>query len=137
MAEKKGNTDDIPRHLPPKGSDTSRQELLYDPNIPTPSHSEHARTMVSRIGTGTLCTLSTDPAGYPYGSFVTFALHEDEPIFLISALAEHTKNLQDSPEASLLIAEAGEGNPLALGRTTLIGRCEKMAGSRSRKSSGQ
>ena len=127
MAEKKGNTDDIPRHLPPKGSDTSRQELLYDSNIPTPSHSEHARTMVSRIGTGTLCTLSTDPAGYPYGSFVTFALHEDEPIFLISALAEHTKNLQDSPEASLLIAEAGEGNPLALGRTTLIGRCEKMA----------
>ena len=127
MAAKKPNQDDIPRHLPPKGSDTRNQELLYDIDIPTPSHSEHARTMVSKIGTGALCTVSTDPAGYPYGSFVTFALHEDEPIFLISGLAEHTKNLQKSPESSLLIAEAGEGNPLALGRTTLIGKCERMA----------
>ncbi|MBE45702.1 MAG: hypothetical protein CMB02_03515 [Euryarchaeota archaeon] len=127
MVGEKEEQDKIPRHLPPKGSDTSSQELLYDTNIPTPSHSEHARTMVSTIGTGTLCTLSTDPDGYPYGSFVTFALHENEPIFLISALAEHTKNLQVSPESSLLIAEAGEGNPLALGRTTLIGKCEKMA----------
>lgn len=127
MSEDKGADGGIPRHLPPKGSDTRSQELLYDPNIPTPSHSEHAKTMVSKIGTGTLCTLSSEPEGYPYGSFVTYAILDGNPIFLISGLAEHTKNLQNSPQSSLLVAEAGEGNPLALGRTTLIGDCERMS----------
>ena len=40
---------------------------------------------------------------------------------LISALAEHTRNLRADPRCSLLVAEEGDGNPLARGRVTLLG----------------
>ena len=127
MSQKENGTSENPRHAPPKGARTNEQELLYDPNIPTPSHAEYARTMANSVPTGTLCTTSTNPRGYPYGSFVTFAIHEGNPIFLISALAEHTKNLESSSRSSLLVAEGGEGNPLALGRITLVGDCSRMS----------
>ena len=126
MTEQERKPDNRPRHAPPKGHDTRNQELLYDPDVATSTHAEQARTLASKMSTATLCTMSVDPAGFPYGSFVTYVIHEGDPIFLISALAEHTKNLLKSSKASLLIAEAGEGNPLALGRVTLVGECTKM-----------
>ena len=112
------------RHQLPKGTPSQRQDLLYDPNVPTSSHAEQARTLAEKIGTATLCTISSDGKGYPYGSFVTYALDSGDPIFLISGLAEHTKNLMKESKASLLIAEGGDENPLALGRVTLVGDCE-------------
>ena len=86
------NEKEIPRHQPPKGSKTQNQELLYDPDVLTPSHAEQAQTLVSKMTTATLCTMSIEPVGYPYGSFVTYAIYNGNPIFLISGLAEHTKN---------------------------------------------
>ncbi len=71
------------------------------------------------MGTGTLSTLTK--AGHPYGSFVTYGLDDGAPVFLISALAEHTQNLRRDGRASLLIAEPGEGDPLARARVTLVG----------------
>jgi heme oxygenase (biliverdin-IX-beta and delta-forming) len=97
-------------------------EQLYDVNIPTPTHAERARTLVAQISTGTLCTVALEPEGYPYGSFVTVAFDGENPIFLISGLAEHTKNLERDPRASLLVAEGGSADPLANGRVTLLGR---------------
>ena len=120
------NKKEIPRHQPPKGSKTQNQELLYDPDVLTPSHAEQAQTLVSKMTTATLCTMSIEPVGYPYGSFVTYAIYNGNPIFLISGLAEHTKNLDKDSKASLLVAEAGEGNPLALGRVTLMGDCKRL-----------
>jgi putative heme iron utilization protein len=117
-----------PRHAPPSGKRSPRQELLYDPDVPTPTHAEQARTLVSKMPTGTLCTMSLEPAGYPYGSFVTYAIHQGNPVFLVSQLAVHTKNLNACERASLLVAEAGPGNPLALGRVTLVGSCEQIPG---------
>ena len=98
------------------------EELLYDESVPTPTHGERARTLVAAIRTGTLCTLAKDPAGFPYGSFVTFAMDGPNPIFFISNLAEHTKNLREDPRASLLVAESGGSDPLANGRVTLLGK---------------
>lgn len=115
-----------PRHAPPKGKRRPNQELLYDPNVPTSTHAEQAKTLVDKMPTGTLCTMSLNPAGYPYGSFVTYAIHDGHPVFLVSQLAEHTKNLNACERASLLVAEAGPGNPLALGRVTLVGRCRQI-----------
>ena len=116
-----------PRHAPPAGKRRPNQELLYDPEVAKPSHAEQARTLASKMPTGTLCTMAAEHQGYPYGSFVTYAIHEGCPVFLISALAEHTKNLQGNRKASLLIAEAtGEGNPLALSRVTLLGDCHPV-----------
>ena len=101
-------------------------EPLYDVNTPTPTHAERARTLVARIATGTLCTLALEPEGYPYGSFVTVAFDNGDPVFLISGLAEHTKNLQRDPRASLLVAEGGSADPLANGRVTLLGPCTRV-----------
>lgn len=116
------------RHNVPASSGAQRQELLYDSTVPTPSHAEYARTLASRVSVGSLCTLlATEPAGYPYGSFVTFALDEGNPVFLISSLAEHTRNLLADARASLLIAEPGDGDPLARGRVTLIGPCTRLS----------
>src|SRR3990170_1683747 len=106
-------------------------EPLYDVNVPTPTHAERARTLVAQISTGTLCTLAIEPAGFPYGSFVTVAFEKGNPIFLISALAEHTRNLEQDPRASLLVAEGGSGDPLANGRVTLLGPCTRVEGDRT------
>jgi putative heme iron utilization protein len=113
------------RHAQPSASTS---ELLYDVNIPTPTHAERARTLVVRISTGTLCTLALEPEGYPYGSFVTVAFDEGNPVFLISGLAEHTKNLERDPRASLLVAESGADDPLANGRVTMLGPCTRVEG---------
>src|SRR5215510_16180182 len=92
------------RHAQPSAG---TQEPLYDVNIPTSTHAERARTLVAQISTGTLCTLALEPEGYPYGSFVTVAFDNGDPVFLISGLAEHTKNLERDARASLLVAESG------------------------------
>lgn len=110
-------------HAAPSGTS---QEPLYDTSVATPSHAERARTLAASRKSGTLSTLCEDPAGHPYGSLVTTALHDGTPIFLISALAEHTKNLRRDPRASLLLAEGGDENPLALGRVTLLGTCTEL-----------
>ena len=92
---------------------TSRREPLYDPDIPTPTHAERARTMVAGLGTATLCTQSTEPKGFPYGSFVTASFDGADPIFLLSELAEHTRNLRQDARASVLFHESGAADPLA------------------------
>ena len=79
-----------------------------------------------QIKTGTLCTLAAEPAGYPYGSFVTVAFDDGNPVFLVSTMAEHTRNLQRDPRASLLVAEGGSEDPLANGRVTLLGPCAQI-----------
>jgi putative heme iron utilization protein len=101
---------------------------LYDLNIPTPTHAERARTLVAEISTGTLCTLASEPEGYPYGSLVTVAFDNETPIFLISELAEHTRNLERDSRASLLLAERGSADPLANGRVTMLGPCTRLDG---------
>ena len=64
----------------------------------------------------------------PYGSFVTVAFDNGHPVFLISGLAEHTRNLERDPRASLLVAEAGAADPLANGRVTMVGPCTRVDG---------
>ena len=110
-------------HARPSGD---MSEPLYDVNIPTPTHAERARTLVAQISTGTLCTLAIEPEGYPYGSFVTVACDEGDPVFLISGLAEHTKNLERDSRASLLVAEGDAADPLANGRVTMLGACTRI-----------
>jgi heme iron utilization protein len=102
-------------------------ELLYDPEVRTPTHAERVRTLLTGFGTGTLSTIALEPAGYPYGTFVTYAMDGARPVFLISRIAEHTKNLAADPRASLLVHESGKADPLANGRVTLAGRVERLA----------
>jgi putative heme iron utilization protein len=93
-----------------------------------PSHAERARTLVASKSSGALSTIALDPPGYPYGSQVVYAPVGASPVFLFSKLAEHTKNLEADPRASLLVVEselAGE-EVLARGRVTLVGTCRRV-----------
>lgn len=112
------------QHGRPSGA---AEEPLYDADIPTPTHGERARTLLDSLSTGTLCTIAVEPAGFPYGSFVTFAANAGNPLFFISALAEHTRNLKGDSRASLLVAEGGGDDPLARARVTLVGHCRPVA----------
>ncbi len=117
------------RHGEPRDTDAPRQDPLYDEDIPTPSHAEYARTLLQRVDMGVLSTHATEFEGHPYGSLVIYGVHEGDPVLLISALAEHTKNLEASPRCSLLVHERGPDNPLALARATFVAHGERVDGS--------
>jgi heme iron utilization protein len=108
------------------GRPAAPPQAFTDPDVRAPSHAERARTLFAGQKTGSLATLALEPAGYPYASFTTFALAEGEPVFLISRIAEHTRNLVADARASLMVNESGNADPLANGRVTLVGRCRKL-----------
>jgi len=93
------------------------------PPAPEPTYAERARTLVYLGRTGTLSTLSLKHPGHPFGSLMPYALDgPGRPLFLISAMAMHTQNLQADSRASLLVIQPGwAGDPLAAGRVTLMG----------------
>jgi putative heme iron utilization protein len=92
------------------------------PPVPEPSYAERARTLLALGRTGSLATLSRRHPGYPFASLMPYALDgEGRPLFLISRLAIHTQNLEADPQASLLVAEGGAGDPLAAARVTVMG----------------
>lgn len=116
------------RHGEPRDTDAPRQDPLYDEDIPTPSHAEQARTLLQRVDMGVLSTHAAELDGHPYGSMVIYGVHEGDPVLLISALAEHTKNLQASSRCSLLVHERGPDSPLALARCTFVADAVRTEG---------
>ena len=92
-----------------------------------------ARRLVRAERQGALATLSVHKAGWPFGSVAPYALSSrGEPIFLMSSLAQHTKNALADPRASLLIQESAGLAPgadtQAHGRVTLLGRITAVTG---------
>jgi putative heme iron utilization protein len=108
------------------GRTTTTPLTFTDADVSAPTHAERARTLAARHTTGSLATVAIEPAGYPYASFVTFALAEGEPVFLISRLAEHTRNLLADARASLLVHDSDSKDPLANARVTLVGRAVQL-----------
>jgi heme oxygenase (biliverdin-IX-beta and delta-forming) len=95
--------------------------------VPEPTFAEQARTLVHLERTGTLGTLSRRHPGHPFVSVMPYAPDAaGRPLLLISGLAMHTQNLDADPRASLLIAQAGSEDPLALARVTLMGRATRL-----------
>ena len=75
----------------------------------------------------TLATQSMQLPGYPYATVVPSVLDEQHrPLLLISALAEHTKNLLADPRVSLSLLEPGAGNVQTAARITLLGDAERF-----------
>lgn len=117
------------RHGRGEGADDDRPELLA---ARAPTHAERCRTLVADARSATLSTIAREPAGYPYGSLVTVAWDRvGRPLMLLSRLAEHTQNLDDHAEASMLVTEppGRHEEVLALGRVTLLGPCAKVPAS--------
>lgn len=86
-----------------------------------------ARTLIRRAFKGSLASLDT-PSGAPYASLITLATDPaGAPIFLISTLARHTRNLVSDPRASILIdGTDAVADPLQGARLTLQGKAEKV-----------
>ena len=100
-----------------------------DPDpAPETSYAERARTMLSLNQVGVLSTQSKKRKGFPFGSTMPYALDEaGRPLFLISAMAMHTKNLKADPHASLFVSvPEAQNDPLGAGRLTLIGEAEPV-----------
>jgi putative heme iron utilization protein len=84
--------------------------------------------LLARERNGVLATLSDSHAGWPFASIVAFALSAgNQPLLLLSALAEHTRNLREDPRASLFIQDQSAADPQAGARVTLLGRVESVA----------
>jgi len=90
----------------------SRLELLVD--------------LLHSVPDAALATHSTTLEGFPFASvapFVTDAHHR--PVFLLSGLAEHSRNLRANPRASLMIVKPlGEGESA---RVSLLGEVHPIA----------
>jgi len=74
-----------------------------------------------------LATHSTQMPGYPYATAVPLVVDEAQrPLLLISALAEHTRNLLADGRASLAVSEPDAANIQNAARLTLLGRFEPV-----------
>jgi putative heme iron utilization protein len=94
-----------------------------------PSDAERGRTLLAAARTGALATVSLDPAGFPFGSLVAYAVDDvGRPLLCLSDLAEHSRNLGADPRASLMAADTGGGDPLALARVTVLGSVVELHG---------
>ncbi len=85
-----------------------------------------AQRVLRRVSHGALATLSVEQDGWPFASAVSLVAQPDGcPAFLISGLAEHTRNLRADPRASLLMVDPyapAEGAP----RLSLMGYAEPV-----------
>lgn len=90
------------------------------------SADQWSRDIMRRALKASLATLNRN-TGTPYASLITVACMPDNaPLTLISTLAEHTKNIENDPRASILFDETdGLGDPLEGARVSVFGTLEK------------
>lgn len=84
---------------------------------------DRARDLLATRNIGVLATVSIRYPGFPFASVTPYALDENgQPLFLMSRLAVHTKNLLEHPEASLLVYDPEiEQDPLGSPRLNALG----------------
>src|SRR5437762_7746954 len=89
-----------------------------------------ARRLIRRARIASLGTLERS-GGAPYVSLISVGTdYAGQPLFLISKLARHTRNLETDARASLLVAEpAITGDPLTGPRVTVLGHAERLGDS--------
>lgn len=76
---------------------------------------------------GSLATQSIQMPGYPFASVLPFVPDEQHrPVFLISKLAEHTKNLRADCRASFLVHSPDGPNVLTSERVSLLGDVQRI-----------
>jgi putative heme iron utilization protein len=96
---------------------------------PSSSRAQKARSLLGARRLGILTTVSGRLPGYPFASVTPFSLDgQGRPVFLMSGLAVHTKNVAADPRASLLVFEPGmEQDPLGSARMNLLGGMRAVA----------
>jgi putative heme iron utilization protein len=86
------------------------------------------RELATRVRFGALATVqrSRGPGeAWPFATLVSVAVDDrGRPLFLLSRLAEHTKNLEQCARSSLLLVEPiASAESLASERMTIVGEC--------------
>jgi heme iron utilization protein len=88
-----------------------------------PRLTQALRALLASRRTAALGTLDAANPGQPFVSMVPYAIEPDSGCFIVhlSGLAPHTRNLQQNPQASLMVCAAEiKGEPVhALSRVTL------------------
>jgi heme iron utilization protein len=141
MNPSESTADDTPTmniggHVVPVGSPAAAMlaqlpPLAEVPAAPTRSAAEEARTILASNVTGALATLSAD--GDPWASIVTYgALADGSPVFSLSTLAQHGRNIGRDQRASLAVSETvpPARDPADSGRVTVAGVAEIPTGER-------
>jgi putative heme iron utilization protein len=86
-----------------------------------------SRKLLKENNFGVLSTISLDVPGYPFGSTVPYCLSaKQEPLLLISNIAQHTKNILADARVSLTVFDPTTGDVQANGRVTYIGDAVKV-----------
>lgn len=86
------------------------------------SNARIARQLLRTHRYGALSTLSKKFDGHPFGSITPYLVdHDGSLLILISALAEHTKNIQNDPRVSLITHNQDDPHIQTQGRITLVG----------------
>ena len=82
---------------------------------------------------GVLSTHSEKRPGFPFGSAMPYALDaQGRPLFLISGLAVHTRNLLKDDRASLFVTvPAAQTDPLGAARLTVVGNAGPVSDAES------
>lgn len=114
-----GDPGDAPSAAPP---------LVPVADVPRRSAAEEARTLVAATNQATLATLTAE--GDPWASLVAYGtLADGSPVLCVSHLAEHGRNLDADPRASLAVAQPDTpADPLASARVTLAGIARRPDG---------
>ncbi len=83
---------------------------------------QQAIHLLHSVAHGALATHSAHYPGYPFATALPFVADPwQRPVILISGLAEHTRNLQGDPRASLLVGPPPGVDPQTGARMTLVG----------------
>lgn len=81
-----------------------------------------ARQLLRAHRYGALSTLSKKFDGHPFGSITPYLVdHDGSLLILISALAEHTKNIVHDPRVSLISHNQEDAHIQTQGRLTVVG----------------
>jgi putative heme iron utilization protein len=88
-----------------------------------------ARELLASQRVAVLATISARHDGAPFTSLAPFALTaKGEPLLLLSALAQHTRNLEADPRASLFVHDsaAAAEDPRTAPRLSIFGRVHRV-----------
>ncbi len=93
------------------------------------------RRLIRIADRAALATLGRETGGHPHVSLVAVACDQDaSPLLLLSALADHTRNVAADDRVSLLFdGTAGLEDPLAGERLTVVGRVRQCGDPRARR----
>ncbi|HEY0665109.1 MAG TPA: DUF2470 domain-containing protein [Gallionella sp.] len=92
------------------------------------NNAREARLMLRAHRYGVLSTLSRKFDGYPFGSITPYLVdHDGSLLILVSALAEHTRNIQHDPRVSLITHDQRDPHIQTQGRVTVVGDAKAEA----------